>query len=259
MLDQIISTTVEANDVCFSACAIIFMTGGGFEEGRSLERYVHSKANLGFHAPYVTGMPDRLYDNRAMETMYQMGIKAIRDLTQLGLRHRTPRNFLPQPLLAEMLAKGATEAFVVDTIYKVVRLDIRLFGYREPQPSIDRFGNACTTVVYSGDTDASLEKPPKAWSRQNSRYVERSSSEFWFAGFGAEGSEYCVVRLLDFSHKVFKVSRPDTTPSFAAPGRPSNSASVVPVPAGNLDTRYPTIPTGRHYVPNDAERLVMLG
>ncbi len=34
MLSQAISTVVQAKDICFSACAIIFMTGGSFEDGR---------------------------------------------------------------------------------------------------------------------------------------------------------------------------------------------------------------------------------
>lgn len=196
LLDQVIFTVVQAHDSCFSACAIIFMTGGDFADGRSLERYLHPTAVLGFHAPYVTGLPDQRYNKDDLELMYQMGIKAIRDLAHLGQRHGTPRDFLPKALLAEMLNKGPDQAFIVDTIYKLVHLDIRLFDYRKPRPTIEGFGNACTDVVYGYGSDVSLEKPPEAWTRQTNS-VERFSHELWFAGFGPEGSEYCVVQLSD--------------------------------------------------------------
>jgi hypothetical protein len=207
MLDQNVFTVIQANNVCLSACALIFMTGGDFEDGRSLERYLHPTAILGFHAPYVAGIPNRLYDKDALGTMYQLAIKSIRDLARLGQRHGTPRNFLPKALLAEMLDKGPAEAFVVDTIYKVVHLDIRMFDYRKPQLTIDGFGNACTDVAHGDGLDVSLEKPPEAWGKQTNKDVQRSANESWFAGFGAEGSEYCVVQLSDPPLSTFKISR----------------------------------------------------
>jgi hypothetical protein len=212
MLSQVIFTVVQAKEHCFSACALIFMTGGDLADGRSLERYLHPTAVLGFHAPYLIGLPDRPYDKEAVEATYQLGISAIRDLMRLGQRHETPRNFLPQPLLAELLDKGPSEAFVVDTIYKIVQLDIRLFDFREPRPSIEGFGNACMNVAYGNGLDVSLSKPPEAWTARQNNSVKKSGSQLWFAGFGAEGSEYCVVLAPETSSTTFRVSRTLFTP-----------------------------------------------
>jgi hypothetical protein len=190
MLSQNVFTVVEPNALCFSACAIIFMTGGDFEDGRSLERYIHPSSQLGFHAPFIIKklLPDRAYDKDTLAEAYQLGVRAIRDLAKLGQQHNVSDRFLPKALIAELLDKGPDEAFMVDTAFKLVRLDIRLYGYQKPTVSIETLGNACLNFLFKNGLDLSLDDAPPPWvSRRES--VRKKGSDIWFGGFGGEGSE----------------------------------------------------------------------
>ena len=49
------STTVDEKAVCYSACAIIWLAGTSrFEANLRVERQIHIRSSLGFHAPYIT-------------------------------------------------------------------------------------------------------------------------------------------------------------------------------------------------------------
>jgi hypothetical protein len=100
LLDQELTTIVTTGDVCYSACALIFMTGGDWQDGRAWYRYLQPDAELGFHAPYITRLPDQLYTKEEMEQVYRFAIKSIRELTRLGQEHHVPDTFLPTPILA---------------------------------------------------------------------------------------------------------------------------------------------------------------
>jgi hypothetical protein len=193
LLDQELTTIVTTGDVCYSACALIFMTGGDWQDGRAWYRYLQLDAELGFHAPYITRLPDQLYTREEMEQVYRFAIKSIRDLTRLGQEHHVPDTFLPTPILAELLDKGPTELFLIDTVYKAVQLKIDLNGAGGPRATPEALYNACLNLLVRADQGVTLDSPPRVKGRV--KYTKQGGGVLSFPGFGPEALESCVVRL----------------------------------------------------------------
>lgn len=193
LLDQDLTTIVTAGDLCYSACALIFMTGGDWQDGRAWYRYLQPGAELGFHAPYITRLPDQLYTKEEMEQVYNFAIKSIRDLTRLGQQHHVPDTFLPTPILTELLDKGPTELFLVDTVYKAAQLKIDLNGASGPKATPEALYNACLNLLVRADQGITLDTPPRP--KGPVKYNKQAGGMLSFSGFGPEALESCVARL----------------------------------------------------------------
>jgi hypothetical protein len=192
LLDQGMTTIVTSDAVCYSACALIFMTGGDWQDGRAWYRYIQPGAELGFHAPYLTRLPNQLYTKDEMEEVYRFAIKSIRDLTRLGQQHHVPDTFLPTPILAELLDKGPSELFLVDTVYKAAQLRIDLNGTRTPKVTPEALYSACLNLLVRADQGVTLDSPPQL--RTPVKFTKRGQ-ELWFSEFGPEALQSCVVRI----------------------------------------------------------------
>ncbi len=193
LLTNHIPTQVEPNSNCFSACSIIFMAGGYEFEGMHIpQRHLSINGRLGFHAPYLKGVNERNYSASDIEGAYRQSIKAIRDLMRLGRNHRVASNFLSKALIGEMLDKGPNELFLVDTVYKAIRLNIQIYGEHIPNVSVAGLCNACMNQLQDRGIDASLDDAPKACS--NDVPISRKGNYFWFGGMGSEGAFYCAAR-----------------------------------------------------------------
>jgi hypothetical protein len=192
LLDQGLTTIVTSGAVCYSACALIFMTGGDWQDGRAWYRYVQPGGELGFHAPYITRLPNQLYTKDEMEEIYRFAIKSIRDLTHLGREHHVPNTFLPTPILAELLDKGPSELFLIDTVYKATQLKIDINGARTPRVTPAALYSACANLLVRADQGDTLDSPP---SIPEPVKYEKTAHEIWFPGFGSEALESCVIRI----------------------------------------------------------------
>ena len=192
LLDQGLTTIVTSGAVCYSACALIFMTGGDWQDGRAWYRYVQPGGELGFHAPYITRLPNQLYTKDEMEEIYRFAIKSIRDLTHLGREHHVPNTFLPTPILAELLDKGPSELFLIDTVYKATQLKIDVNAARTQKPSLEALYSACLNLLVRVEQGGALDSPPRIPTPIP--YTKRDR-EIWFSGFGPEALESCVVRI----------------------------------------------------------------
>jgi hypothetical protein len=162
LLERHLSTMIEPNSICYSACALIFMAGGyGFEGRHFADRRLHVTGQLGFHAPYINGIPQQTYSSLHVEAAYKASIQAIRDLMKLGQKHRATDDFMPKALLVAMLDKEPNELFLVDTVYKAAKLNVRLYGDRKAPP-VTVFGlcNACVSFHFGAGIDWSLDEPP---------------------------------------------------------------------------------------------------
>ena len=171
LIDENIGTAVPAGAYCYSACSIIFM-GGSYPWKGEINRFLHVKGDVGFHAPYVTGLPDENYKNEVVSQAYSEGTSAIRELMKLGVGNEVKR--FPPELMAEMLEKGPNEVFAIDTVGKAIRFRVHLYGARE-NPKVDKaaFCNACINMNYKAlesygkggandlcGTDAAIEEKP---------------------------------------------------------------------------------------------------
>lgn len=140
-LDEGIGTLVRSGDRCFSACAIIFMAGTWWSDaGKSPNRLLHVRGMLGFHAPYLQMSPGT-YDKVTIENSFKGGIAALTEL--IALEPGTPHGeFFPKELIVEMSRRGPSEAFLIDTVRKAVKLNVSLYGLAQPNQITKRM--ACT-------------------------------------------------------------------------------------------------------------------
>lgn len=149
LMEANIGTAVPATAQCHSACAIIFM-GGSYPWKGEINRFLHTQGVLGFHAPFI---PDRndgkqvTVDLKDLRLLYSDGIKAMSDFMKLGVGNDVKR--ITPELMQEMVAKGPSEFFYVDTVGKAIRFRIHLYGV-EAMPNLDERGicNACVNMNY---------------------------------------------------------------------------------------------------------------
>lgn len=135
ILDSSISTVIAERDECYSACAIIFMAGnyfGGNAQIAQLDRTLHIKGKLGFHAPYLK-LKQGNYDNKSVEQAHMLAVQAIGKLIRMSNSAKQHRvTVVKSALLAEMLAHGPSELFLIDTVDKAARFEITLSGFKKP-------------------------------------------------------------------------------------------------------------------------------
>lgn len=146
LINESVGTALQANAVCASACALIFMAGSAPWKGR-LNRFMHPSSTLAFHAPYLAGQGGERYGGPDLATAFQAGIRAISKL--MNVAETTVPNFFPNELLREMLDKGPSETYAIDTVGKVIRYRIHLFDARGPVPLTEAtFCNACANIFF---------------------------------------------------------------------------------------------------------------
>ena len=117
-----LTTYVDANATCYSACAVVFMGGTSIHntrhwQGPEPERTLHVMGKLGFHAPYLTRDTDKA---EYVIQAYTEGVQAIAKLAQLKI--------INSDLLVEMLLRGRDEIFMIDTVDKAGRWGFDLAG-----------------------------------------------------------------------------------------------------------------------------------
>jgi hypothetical protein len=140
-----IGTALEPKAVCASACSLVFM-GGSYPWKGQLNRFMHPSSTLAFHAPYLTDVPPGLDRAQFMPLAYRQAVEAVQSLMRLA--QSQVKNFFPSELLTEMLAKGPTETYAIDTVGKAIRYRIHLYDARRPEFTEATFCNACTNYYY---------------------------------------------------------------------------------------------------------------
>lgn len=126
-----IGTRVPANAECFSACAIIFMHGTTKADGDEwLNRRLHPKGQLGFHAPYLV-LPDDVVPSRGMvEASYSAAMMSIAALVE------SAGHIFSEELLMKMLMTPADDMLMVETVADLLLWDITLDGGPRPLTSL---------------------------------------------------------------------------------------------------------------------------
>jgi hypothetical protein len=119
------STYVDAETQCYSACALVFLAGSSLSD-YDIEpfRTMHVRAKLGLHAPF--GTQGTVVSQQAADAYFKAGMSAVTKLMKtLG------QELLPDSLRLEMLAHmgGGSDVFEIDTIDKAGRWNIGLAGY----------------------------------------------------------------------------------------------------------------------------------
>lgn len=120
------STKVLAGARCLSSCAVAFM-GGGWDsasgEGVLSHRLIAPSSRLGFHAPFLrVGGTD--YNEANVRGAYKQATASIGRLLDVSQRID-----FDMALVREMLFRGESELYYIDTIEKLGRFGIGLHGY----------------------------------------------------------------------------------------------------------------------------------
>lgn len=122
-----VSTVVDDKQYCYSACAIAFMGGRRIEtaesDGSWPSRTIHVGAKVGFHAPYLPQSGN--FAGMSAQDIFTGAVVAMARLLSLSEAYS-----IPPSLLVEMAARGPNEVFLIDTIDKAGRWNIRVAGYR---------------------------------------------------------------------------------------------------------------------------------
>lgn len=156
--DTGIATVIEDRARCLSACAIIFL--GGSELGhltRYPRRWLHAGGQLGFHTPYIGSgdLSERAYTADEMLMAFATALASSRELATQFARVRTqvdegafPKPWVKTSLFLEMLLKGPNEMLFIDTVDKIGRWEIDLFGVAQPRTvTLDQARGACRNAV----------------------------------------------------------------------------------------------------------------
>jgi hypothetical protein len=194
VLGRHIRTMIEPHAICYSSCAVIFMAGGFTFEGPHFpHRRLHVTGQLGFHAPYINGVPQQTYSSLDLENAYKSTIRAIRDLIKLGQKYRVTNDFMPKALIGAIVDKEPNELFLVDTVFKAAKLNVGVYGDRKTPITIAGLCNACVSFHFGADIEWPLDDPPGNCD-PSKQGVERRGNQTWIGGFGSEGSGYCVAQ-----------------------------------------------------------------
>jgi len=137
-----IGTVVDANARCFSSCAVIFMGGSRIDHNivgyaPMVERWLHARGELGFHAPYIdgSGVPRTNITKDEALNFYRAAQEATKKIMSTFQNRITTDSSLPgrsnwvrASLFYELMLKGPNEFLLIDSIDAVGRWEIALFG-----------------------------------------------------------------------------------------------------------------------------------
>jgi hypothetical protein len=186
---------IEAEADCYSACALVFMSGNVDYAGQHIQRRsLNIMGNLGFQAQYLNTSPPENQENLPQDTgqSYEEGIRALGRLLQLGKEYRL--NLIEASVLTEVLQADPTEIFRIDTVFKAIVANIDLFADDGLTLQIDRTAlcNACEN--FFGRYRFDIDDPPV---KCTARTVKTARGMTWFGGFDPEGGGFCVAKKAD--------------------------------------------------------------
>lgn len=119
LVAQYIETKVDANEKCFSACAIVFFAGNDAADAQHVpNRKMDLTAQVGLHAPFLE-IGNRSYEKEVVEGAYDLAIKNIAELIRRSSDIDIDPVFLP-----EFLEKGRLKFLMIDDVDKIGRFRV---------------------------------------------------------------------------------------------------------------------------------------
>ena len=175
ILNRHLSTAVEADGSCLSACVIIFLAGNISSAGLIVPaRRLNVAGKVGFFAPY--------YD----------GLSAVGGLMALGSGTLHPQSF-PKTLMVDMFKFGQGKSFFIDTVGKAISYSVngnpRNFG----DVSLEMLCDVCDNANHENGhcVKESLQRDLSFGSYMNVSHITVS-----FLNYGPEtGGQRCMVAM----------------------------------------------------------------
>ena len=227
---------------CYSACAVVFMSGSAQHPDEILhdhnpedsssgwlvgpKRLMAPTAILGFHAPYIEfSGRDTIPVQEAQEWM--TGVSALTGFLVSSIKE----NFPPE-LAQEMLARGPGEFFFIDEVGQLNAWGIDLETDFHPRISMDMFRRSWSVAAHQfgyggggygsiGDTSFGLKGPPaqmdsaSGWASPLEAGQTQSGSDYLLVGSVGREASFGAA-LIDYVN-VFqlRVLSPDFTEEYA--------------------------------------------
>lgn len=188
---RIVATMVPKGSHCYSACALVFLSGHSGDLKDQPDRRLDASSILGFHGPYIKP-GEKEYDPVLVARAYREGMKAIGKLIGMSREH-----LFPESLLSIGMEKGPEEFFYIDTIDKAGKWDIALVGMR-PQRLTNRksiFRACSNSMAWMGGPAPFDDIRPTTIQFTNRKH------RAVLPGFGDEAAWTCVVDVYDAGDK----------------------------------------------------------
>ena len=179
ILNRHLSTAVEADGSCLSACVIIFLAGNISSAGLIVPaRTLDVAGKVGFFAPYYEGL------------------SAVERLMALGSGTLHPQ-FFPKTLMVDMFKFGQGKSFFIDTVGKAISYSVNVTGIREPQDfgdvSLEMLCDVCDNANHQNGqcVRESMQRDLSFGSYMNVSHITVS-----FLNYGPEtGGQRCMVAM----------------------------------------------------------------
>jgi hypothetical protein len=207
-----VTTYIEDDAECYSACGLIFLAGRLNERGSESypARFLYIGGRLGFHAPYIETqkLEDRRYSRTELGESFQAAIRDVTTAIQLFDErsfggpnvHDDNRPWVSSSLFIEMLKKGPNELFVIDTIGKAGRWGIGLAGLKEVGLlNTNALRQSCDNVSAWESNGEGYGRPryePVSSSDADFKYFNRLQGVSVFRIRGGRHTYFCLVKPL---------------------------------------------------------------
>ncbi|MEP2947299.1 MAG: hypothetical protein ABJN11_14580 [Lentilitoribacter sp.] len=161
MKEKGIGAQLEAGAQCLSACSLIFMSGSYYahEVGLLYWRIMHPTAKLGFHVPSLV-VEEGNYQKDSVEKAYQIAMRSISDMIFKLVQKDGFKggNTMKMALIGNMISTPSDQMFMIDTVDKVGRWDIRIEPALVTSNLTDtQFYQACLNIVRWGNDESAFQ------------------------------------------------------------------------------------------------------
>lgn len=217
IFDNGIGTRIEAGTECYSACAIIFMSGrirGNENDGPW--RYLSARGRLGFHAPYLVlgnagdgraPTRPRIYTAKNVEDAFDSANRMMSAFMFLFSYRSTFMNeaWIRSSLIAEMSSSGRSELVSVDTVGQALRWGISLYDLR---PVRGR-GKASLVQLCLNVQSWLKDERSKAVTAKEVQdalsYPVAKVGDRWRIDTGGMAEQYCLIKKDGLNYSVCAV------------------------------------------------------
>lgn len=193
-----IGTRITSGSRCYSACALIFMSGrirGNESEGTY--RYLHVNADLGFHAPYLSLSEGLKFTTSGVEAIFDVANRMASLFIQLYSYRPafSERPWISTSLIAEMYATSRDDLIRVDTIDKSERWNISLYGYTPTRLASDRSLVQACQNFQNWSADKKSEEVSAGTLQMHLGKLKKDKNGFVRIDFSGLADLYCQIKV----------------------------------------------------------------
>ncbi|MBO6918397.1 MAG: hypothetical protein JJ858_08205 [Rhizobiaceae bacterium] len=149
--NDVVTTVIDQNDACLSACSIAFMFGteaAGDYIGS--KRAMHFTARLGFHRPSLS-IPNRAdytdeQIDKALKVVLDSVVNLLIEANKVFFGHSQP--IMTSDLIEKMFDHEGEDFYEITTVDQVGRWNIDVLGWRPPERmELHHAHNACMNIL----------------------------------------------------------------------------------------------------------------